>query len=138
MMTTASTTQDQGTAPANLAPTPAVLYVCAERGHRMPSLAVQRAEQEGRAFALKHGLKITAVITDLHGTADPCQREGWLRVRDMAMAGSVGVVIVRWPAVIAPDPWHELRYREIRWLRDRGVRVCYSWAPLAAGTGEIK
>jgi hypothetical protein len=137
-MATASTTQEQDTSPTGLDPTLAVLYVCAERGHQMPGLALQRAEHEGRAFAAKHGLKITEVIADLHGTADPCQREGWLRVRDVAAAGAVGVVIVRWPAVIAPDPWHELRYREIRWLMDRGVRVCYSWAPLAAGSGEIK
>jgi hypothetical protein len=47
-------------------------------------------------------------------------------------------VIARWPAAIAPDAAHELRYREIKWLQGHGVQVRYTWEPLAAGNGEAE
>ncbi|MEV6937887.1 hypothetical protein AB0N19_26470 [Streptomyces sp. NPDC051132] len=113
-----------------------MLYVCAERSKLPPTLAADRAEAEGRAFAEARGLTLAEVVTDLYGEPDPCRRKGWMRVRELAESGAVGVVIVRWPACIAPDASHELRHREIRWLQDHGVLVRYSWEPLASGGGE--
>ncbi|MGW0515557.1 hypothetical protein ACWD1W_41390 [Streptomyces olivaceoviridis] len=52
-------------------------------------------------------------------------------MRTLAAAGTAATVIVRWPAVIAPDWAADLRHRETRWLQDQGVQVRYSWAPLA-------
>ncbi|WP_330457410.1 hypothetical protein OIB37_11170 [Streptomyces sp. NBC_00820] len=114
----------------------AVLYVCAERSKLTPGFLAARAESEGRAVAQAQGLRITDVITDAFGEPDPCRREGWLKVRELAESGTVAVVMVRWPTCIAPDSAPDLRHREIGWLRERGVRVRYSWAPLAANTGE--
>ncbi|MFC8335298.1 hypothetical protein [Streptomyces olivaceus] len=111
----------------------AVLYVCAERGRLMPSLAANRAESEGRAYATALGLRITDTITDPYGEATPQHRAGWRLVRALAQAGTMDTVIVRWPAAIAPDGAADARHREIRWLQDHGVRVRYSWAPLAEG-----
>ncbi|MGW1052879.1 hypothetical protein [Streptomyces sp. NPDC002521] len=117
----------------------AVLYVCVERSKLAPSQATQRAEGEGRSFATARDLRVTETIRDPYGEPDPRRREGWMRVRELAEAGSVGVVIVRWPAAIAPDGSHELRHREIRWLMKRGVQVRYSWAPLSrSDAGETK
>ncbi|MCC8455592.1 recombinase family protein [Streptomyces rochei] len=111
----------------------AVLYVCAERGRLVPTLAADRAQSEGRAYATAHGYRLTDVITDPYGEADPVRRAGWRLVRALAQAGTISTVIVRWPAAIAPDGAADLRHREIRWLQDHGVQVRYSWAPLAAG-----
>lgn len=117
----------------NPSPSAAVLYVCAERGPLASSLAADRARSEGREYAEVHGLVVVATVTDPYGKPDPCHRAGWRRVRELVVSGAVGVVIARWPACIAPDSAHELRHREIRWLQDHGVRVRYSWAPLADG-----
>ncbi|MEU9774542.1 hypothetical protein [Streptomyces sp. NPDC047968] len=118
--------------------TPAVLYVCADRGTLMPHLAAERAEEEGRAFADRHGLMVTEVITDEFGEPDPVRRGGWQRVRELARAGTVTAVLVRWPASIAPEVAHEFRCREATWLRQHGVRVCYTWAPLAKAGGAVR
>lgn len=118
--------------------TTAVLYVCVERSKWTPGLAEQRAEEEGRGFAEERGLRIAEVVTDLYGVSHPQRREGWMRVRELAESGAIGVVIVRWPACIAPDTSHELRHAEIRWLQDHGVQVRYSWEPYASGHGETK
>lgn len=133
-----TSTPDAGQRTTVAARSTAVLYVCAERSTHTPTLAADRAEAEGHVFARARGLTVTEVITDPYGTPDPCHREGWLRVRELAESGAVGVVIVRWPACIAPEPQHELRHREIRWFQDHGVRVQYSWEPLAALDGEAK
>ncbi|MFD3998945.1 hypothetical protein [Streptomyces sp. NPDC058583] len=117
---------------------PAVLYVCADRGTLMPGLAARRAEEEGRAVARDCGLAITEVVTDEYGEPDPAQRRGWRRVRELAQAGVVGEVLVRWPTAIAPESVPELRHRETRWLQEHGVRVRYTWAPLAATGGETQ
>ena len=114
----------------------AVLYVCADRGTLMPSLGAERAEAEGRAFAQQHRFKLAEVITDKYGEPDPAQRRGWQRVRELAQAGAVGAVLVRWPAAIAPEAAHDLRYRETSWLQEQGVRIRYTWAPLAKTAGE--
>ncbi|MFJ7242868.1 hypothetical protein ACIQWB_37925 [Streptomyces olivaceus] len=114
---------------------PAVLYVCAQRGRRIPLLAADRAKTEGRAYATAHGLRLTDVISDPYGDPDPAIRAGWRLVRALALASTIGTVIVRWPEVIAPDVAIGLRYREIRWLQNYDVPVRYSWAPLAAGGG---
>lgn len=132
-----------GVEPATAAPavpdlTVAVLYVCVERSLLTPGLAAERAEEEGRSFAQDRGLTIKEMRSDPYGEPDPCNREGWARVRELAESGEVGVVIVRWPSSIAPDHSHELRHREIRWLQERGVRLRYSWAPLASAGGEAK
>ncbi|MEU6293459.1 hypothetical protein [Streptomyces sp. NPDC046988] len=111
----------------------AVLYVCAERGRLVPTLAADRAESEGRAYAEQRGLWLIDVITDPYGEANPRRRAGWRLVRALAQAGTVCTVIVRWPAAIAPDGAADRRHREITWLQDHGVQVRYSWAPLAAG-----
>ncbi|WP_432158205.1 hypothetical protein [Streptomyces sp. bgisy153] len=137
-MTSAGTTQETAAAPAAAAPATAVLYVCAERGQLNPGLAAQRAEEEGNAFAREHGLTIVDTVHDEYGEPDPCRRTGWQRVRELAESGAAAVVIVRWPACIAPEPSHTLRHREIQWLREHGVRVRYSWAPLAKSGGEAK
>ncbi|MBA2807695.1 MULTISPECIES: recombinase family protein [Streptomyces] len=137
-MTQAGITQERTAPTARPDPTAAVLYVCAERGTLTPSLAAERAEEEGRSYAAARGVRITKTISDRYGEPDPQKREGWMRVRELAAAGSVGVVLVRWPAAIAPDTAHEWRYREIRWLSDHGVQVRYSWAPLTSVGGEIK
>ncbi|GAB3952542.1 hypothetical protein [Streptomyces sparsus] len=110
----------------------AVLYVCVARGPLMPTLAAQRAQEEGHAFARERGLTITEVVTDRYGEPDPCRREGWQRVRELAEAGAVTAVLVRWPAAIAPESCSAYRLREAIWLRERGVRVRYTWAPLAS------
>ncbi|MEU2284299.1 hypothetical protein ABZ614_20555 [Streptomyces sp. NPDC013178] len=120
-------------APASPDPTAAVLYVCVARGKLMPGLASERAEAEGKSFAKLRGLSISDVIIDPYGEPDPCRREGWKHVRELAELAAVGVVIARWPACIAPDSSRDLRHREIRWLRERGVKVRYSWAPLVSG-----
>ncbi|MFJ3310483.1 hypothetical protein ACIPSA_47465 [Streptomyces sp. NPDC086549] len=134
------TSDREATATVTACPDPgaAVLYVCAERGTFAPDLAAERAETEGRTLAEARGLHLTEVITDPYGEPDPLHREGWVRVRELAESGTVAAVIVRWPAAIAPDSAHELRHREISWLQDRGVRVRYSWEPLASGSGEVK
>ncbi|MGW0493538.1 hypothetical protein [Streptomyces olivaceus] len=129
-MTRQTTTQAERTAHPDAGV--AVLYVCAQRGRLMPSLAATRAETEGRAYATALGLRITDTITDPYGEADPQRRAGWCLVRALAQAGTIGTVIARWPAVIAPDGAADTRHREIQWLQDHGVRVRYSWAPLAA------
>ncbi|MER6332626.1 hypothetical protein ABT298_25520 [Streptomyces sp. NPDC001034] len=107
-------------------PGAAVLYVCAERGILTPALPAERAEEEGRAYAAARGLRIAEVCHD------PQHRDGWQRVRQLAEAGTAAAVITRWPESLAPHTEPDLRHREIRWLQDHGVRVWYSWAPLAA------
>lgn len=128
-MTGTSTTQ-KAIAPA--ATTAAVLYVCAERSTTAPSLAEERARGEGVAFAQDHGLSVVTVVTDPFGEPDPMDRPGWRRVRAMAEAGEVSTVIVRWPAALAPESRHEIRYREIAALGADGVDLRFSWPPLAS------
>lgn len=113
----------------------AVLYVCADRSPQMPGLATQRAEEEARAFAQQHGLTIAEIITDEFGEPNPQLRQGWQRVRDLAAAGTFATVLIRWPSAIAPECAHEARYRETSWLQDHGVRIRYTWAPLADADG---
>ncbi|MFF0629534.1 hypothetical protein [Streptomyces sp. NPDC004296] len=108
-----------------------------ERGRLTPTLAAQRAEEEGREYAAARNLHLVEVVTDPYGQPNPCHRDGWMRVRELADEGQIGTVIVRWPAAISPNAWHEMRHREIRWLQDHGVEVRYSWAPLAAN-GQVK
>lgn len=134
-MTSAGTPSEIAAAPALPDPVATVLYVCADRGTLMPGLAAQRAVEEDHLFAQERGLTITEVVTDAYGEPDPCRREGWRRVRELAAAGLVSSVLVRWPAAIAPEVSSEYRYRETRWLQERGVRVRYTWAPLAAAGG---
>ncbi|WP_331720764.1 hypothetical protein OG762_52280 (plasmid) [Streptomyces sp. NBC_01136] len=130
-------TGGQNTTTESPDPSAAVLYVCAERGTSARGLPAERAVAEGRKFAEARGLALVETVTDPYGEPDPCHRQGWQRVRELAASAAVGVVIARWPACIAPDASHELRHREVRWLQDHGVRVRYSWAPLAAG-GEVR
>ncbi|MER6546742.1 hypothetical protein [Streptomyces sp. NPDC001250] len=138
-MTTASTMPEGTTIAASPDSVAAVLYVCVERSKLTPSMAAQRAEDEGRSFAAARDLRIMDTIHDPYGEPDPLRREGWMRVRELAEARSAGVVIVRWPAAIAPDSVLEWRHREIRWLMKHGVQVRYSWAPLSrSNAGEIK
>ncbi|MGW2181261.1 hypothetical protein ACWCXX_24810 [Streptomyces sp. NPDC001732] len=113
-----------------------MLYVCADRGTVIPRLAAQRAQEEGLAFARERGMTVAEVVTDEYGEPDPRRREGWLRVLELAAHGAVAAVLVRWPAAIAPGSFPEYRYREISWLQEHGVRVHYTWAPLAAAGGE--
>lgn len=115
---------------------PVVLYVCADRAERASRDASQRARTEGQAFAQERGLTITEVVTDTYGESDPAQRSGWRRVRQLAQTGQVTAVLVRWPSAIAPECARELRYREAAWLRDQGVRVQYTWAPLSSRSSE--
>ncbi|GAB1340869.1 hypothetical protein ACE1SV_74590 [Streptomyces sp. E-15] len=87
---------------------------------------------EGRALAAARGLCVIEVIRDEpEDDPDPLNRPGWQRVRARVEAGAVTTVITRWPAAIAPDSTPDLRHRETGWLQDHGVKVCYSWAPLA-------
>ncbi|MFF8293606.1 hypothetical protein ACF068_30980 [Streptomyces sp. NPDC016309] len=137
-MTSAGISHEAAVAPAVPDPSAAVLYVCADRGMVMPGLAVERAEEEGRTFARERHLAITEVVTDEYGEPDPCRREGWQRVRMLAATGAVAVVLVRWPASIAPEGAHEYRHRETRWLQEHGALVRYTWAPLAARGGETR
>jgi DNA invertase Pin-like site-specific DNA recombinase len=137
-MTSAGTTHEETAAPAAAAPAAAVLYVCAERGKLNTGLAAERAEEEGNAFAQEHGLTIVETVQDEYGEPDPCRRPGWQRVRELVESGATAVVIMRWPACLAPERSHDLRHREVRWLRQCGVRVRYSWAPLAKSGGEAK
>ncbi|GGZ22512.1 hypothetical protein GCM10010387_14640 [Streptomyces inusitatus] len=119
---------------ANGSATPAVLYICVERSPDAPGLAEERAVEEGHSFAEQRALRILAEITDPYGEPDPARRTGWLRVRAMAEDGAVSVVIVRWPNAISPVS--ALRQGEITWFRELGVRVLFSWAPLAARKAE--
>ncbi|MFI5662553.1 recombinase family protein [Streptomyces sp. NPDC051684] len=111
---------------------PAVLYVCADRAPDATGPATQCAQTEGRAFAQERGLTIAEVVTDTYGEPDPARRTGWRRVRQLVQTGDVTAVLVRWPCAIAPESAHELRHRETSWLRDHGVRVRYTWAPLTS------
>ncbi|RFU82793.1 hypothetical protein DY218_31085 [Streptomyces triticagri] len=113
-----------------------MLYVCADRAARSAGTATQSAQTEGRAFAEERGLTIAEVVTDTYGEPDPVQRSGWRRVRQLARAGDVGAVLVRWPTAIAPESARELRHREAAWLQDHGVRVRYTWAPLSSKGAE--
>jgi hypothetical protein len=113
-----------------LKPDPAVIYLRVEAGH-----APGPVEDEARAFADRRGLTVADVVTDPYGASDPCERAGWRRVRDMAARGEIGTVVVRLPSCIAPEDSHELRYREMRWLLDRGVRVRFSWPALTLPDG---
>ncbi|CAM5657930.1 MULTISPECIES: hypothetical protein [Streptomyces] len=133
MATTEHITREETTTPA-VRPDPcsAVLYVCAERGIYLPELPAARAEEEGRAYAWTRGWRVAEVIHDpTTEDPEPLHRTGWRRVRTLAAAGTAATVIVRWPAVIAPDSAADLRHRETRWLQERGVQVRYSWEPLA-------
>ncbi|MFJ8543061.1 recombinase family protein [Streptomyces sp. NPDC093586] len=109
---------------------PAVLYVCAQRGTERPTVPEEHAVDEGHAFADEHHMRIVAEITDPYGDPDPAKRPGWRRVKEMAEHGQMTAVIVRWPNSISPDD--ALRYPEIAWCRQRGVRVLFSWSPLGA------
>ncbi|MFH9677807.1 hypothetical protein ACH4L5_36990 [Streptomyces sp. NPDC017405] len=137
-MTSAGNPQEEATAPAAPDPATAVLYICADRGTLMSSLAAQRAQEEGQTFAQRRGLTLTEVVTDEFGEPDPCHRQGWQRVRALAEAAAVAAVLARWPASIAPQSAHELRHRETAWLQDHCVRVRDIWAPLASTGGEIR
>ncbi|MEW1655868.1 hypothetical protein [Streptomyces sp. NPDC093707] len=110
--------------------TPAVLYICATRSGQPLSLAEQRAVEEGHSFAEKHGLYITAQISDPYGEPNPCRRSGWLRVREMAERGEVGVVLTRWPSAVSC--LSELRYPELDYLGRHGTQLFFTWAPLSA------
>ncbi|MCX5232990.1 hypothetical protein [Streptomyces sp. NBC_00233] len=111
--------------------TAAVVYVCAER-QPGATLAQERAIDEAHDFADRHGLKVIDTITDPYGNPDPQARVGWQSVRSLAAGGEVTTVIVRWPNAISAN--HEARYGEIAHLQERGVRVLFSWAPLATMT----
>lgn len=115
---------------------PVVLYVCADRARCASRDATQRAQTEGHAFARERGLTITEVVTDMYGESDPTRRSGWRRVRQLAQTGNVTAVLVRWPSAIAPECASDLRHREAAWLRDQGVRVQYTWAPLSSRSCE--
>ncbi|MGY0488928.1 hypothetical protein [Streptomyces sp. WG-D5] len=117
---------------------PAVLYVCADRAPGAPGSATRCAQAEGKAFAEERGLTIAEVVTDTYGEPDPARRLGWRRVRQLVQKGSVAAVLVRWPSAIAPESAHELRHRETAWLRDHGVPVRYTWAPLSATSAELR
>ncbi|MFD7862298.1 hypothetical protein [Streptomyces sp. NPDC057682] len=117
---------------------PVVLYVCADRTTGTPGEATRRAQSEGRAFARERGLTIAEVVTDVYGEPDPARRRGWRRVRQLVQSGDVTAVLVRWPSAIAPESARALRRREAAWLRDRGVRVRYTWAPLSAQGAEAR
>ncbi|MEU3862906.1 hypothetical protein AB0F03_37445 [Streptomyces sp. NPDC028722] len=136
MMSRAGSTQEKKAPARAIATTTAALYVCVQQGKQMTSLAAERAETEGRAYARAHGLAISEVIKDPYGEPAPSRRVGWTRIRELVESGTIGVVITRWPAAIAPDAFHEARHREVRWLQDHRVQVHYSWAPLAATRGE--
>ncbi|MEU9112161.1 hypothetical protein AB0D04_10270 [Streptomyces sp. NPDC048483] len=130
------TNTTQETPRSTHASTLAVLYVCVERGtgaHIDPGLPASRAREEGHSFARRHGLTITHEITDAFGEPAPHKRAGWNKVRELVQRGEVGAVIVRWPTAISPD--HEQRYDEVRWCKDHGSGVLFSWAPLAAMAG---
>ncbi|MFY0515988.1 hypothetical protein ACOMD4_37230 [Streptomyces anulatus] len=135
-MSSAGFSQETTASSAVPDPSAAVLYVCADRSPSMPELASERAVEEGQEFARERGLRVMEVVTDLFGEPDPALRKGWQRVRALAAAGAVATVLVRWPASIAPEATHEYRYRETNWLQDQGVRVFYTWAPLAASSVE--
>jgi hypothetical protein len=107
----------------------AVLYVCTPPGQSVSKLPQERAVEEGHACAGKNGLRFVAEITDPYGEPVPHKREGWLRVREMAERGEMTSVITRWPNAISPQ--QELRYPEIARLKELGVRVLFSWAPLS-------
>lgn len=115
---------------------PVVLYVCADRTPSARGEATERAQREGQTFAQERGLRIAEVVTDTYGEPDPARRRGWRRVRQLAQTGHVTAVLVRWPSAIAPECARELRHREAAWLRDQGVRVRYTWAPLSARGAE--
>ncbi|MFJ4713555.1 hypothetical protein [Streptomyces sp. NPDC088785] len=117
---------------------PVVLYVCADRAPVGPGAAAQCARTEGQAFAEERGLTIAEVVTDTYGEPDPVLRTGWRRVRQLVQGGRVAEVLVRWPCAIAPESAHELRRRETVWLRDHGVRLRYTWAPLSAGSDDAR
>ena len=99
-----------------------------------PGLAEQRAMEEGHSFADRREMRIVAEVTDPYDEPIPQKREGWLRIREMAERGEMTSVITRWPTAISPQ--HELRYPEIAWLREHGVRILFSWPPLFTLGGE--
>ncbi|MEW2434314.1 hypothetical protein AB0952_09035 [Streptomyces caniferus] len=107
--------------------TPAVLYVCAPRGETS-AVGVERATDEGRAFAERYALRIVDEITDTYGEPVPAHRRGWARVREMAEASEIEVAIVRWPNALSPIPAH--RPAELAYLKRHGVQILYSWPPL--------
>ncbi|UQA95702.1 hypothetical protein [Streptomyces halobius] len=108
--------------------TPAALYICARRPGTMSTQPEDKALAEGQAHAERHGWPILHTITDPYDEANPQQRPGWLRVRTLAAANRIGVVITRWPASIAPESLHELRHEEIGKLAADGCTVDYSWS----------
>lgn len=110
----------------------AVLYVCVDRVRPPSKVPEEHAVEEGRAFADRRGLRLVATITDPYGEPDPQSREGWRRVCEMAARGEITDVITRWPAALAPESHHELRFREAEALAEHGVTISYSWEPLAA------
>ncbi|MFD9816085.1 hypothetical protein [Streptomyces sp. NPDC059080] len=111
----------------------AVLYVCATRPGQLRGLAEERAVEEGLRFAEKHSLCVTVQISDPYGEPNPCGRPGWLRVREMAERGEVGVVLTRWPNAVSPTPG--LRHPELDHLVSHGVQLFFTWAPLNAMAG---
>ncbi|UZJ30620.1 hypothetical protein [Streptomyces endophytica] len=113
--------------------TPAVLYICAERSQDAPGVAHKRAVQEGRDFAVRNGLHIVAEVSDPYGEPVPQRRAGWMRVREMAERGEVGVVITRWPNALSQAC--ERRYPELDHLGRHGAQLFFSWAPLSAMAG---
>ncbi|MFJ9612564.1 hypothetical protein [Streptomyces noursei] len=109
--------------------TPAVLYVCAARRDQSSGLAEERAVEEGHRFAEKNGLHIAVQIADPYGEPEPCRRSGWLRVRELAARGEVGVVLTRWPNAVSP--MSKLRYPELDYLGRHGAQLFFTWAPLS-------
>ncbi|MFC8094641.1 hypothetical protein [Streptomyces sp. NPDC057301] len=114
-----------------MSPRAAVLYVCVDRGRQASDVPAERAIEEGRAFADGRGMPLLETITDPYGEPDPRRRKGWQRVCEMAVRGEITDVVTRWPAAVAPESHHHLRFREAEALGEHGVTIRYSWEPLA-------
>ncbi|MGW3498146.1 hypothetical protein [Streptomyces sp. NPDC001020] len=112
--------------------TAAILYV-----RPQPQEPPQDAEKEGRAFAETWGLLLLETIVDSSSHPEPLVRGCWRQVRQLVLEELACTVIMRGPEDLSPDTVPELRRHELQWLKNRGVRVCFTAGPLAQG-GEAR
>ncbi|MFI9357057.1 hypothetical protein ACWGLP_06495 [Streptomyces lydicus] len=130
---TTSTSSTQETPTSTIPDRSAVVYICIRRStpaNTADAAAEERAAEEARSYADRHGLTIVRTITDPYGEVDPMQRPGWQRLRRVAEVGEFHTVLVRWTAAISPV----CKYvsAAAKDLADLGMQIACTWGTSAS------